>query len=543
MAMRSFRSATDEQWAKAERRARVLDRVIFSSDPRHVAVSRAAVEERVSERQIYRWLGRYEPNRNVTDLLGRYGRRAARLHPRVQAIIAEELDNWCKDKEERRLAETVGTIGDRCELEGLPRPTRATVESHLAKLPIEDLLRRESSPEAARRLKPRPGYIKRPDAPLDHVQIDSTETDLNLIDRHYRLLGRPTLVLAVDVYSGAPLGFAITLEKPSALTTALCLSHAVLPKEAWLKARGIDVEWPMNGLMWKLSMDGGPEFKNDAVIRACEEYRIEIAPRRAYNKQDRSIIERLIGTMMGIVNTMPGKTGRNVIDRGDYPSEKNACLQLHELERVLAYAIAGVHLLEPNSKTHRIPMEEWLSASSRIRARPFDAERFRIDFLPRVTRKLDSFGFSLNGLDYYDSAIADLVGDRERIGKVEIAVDPRDVSHVWVAHPITGTYVTVGRRDLVKDLISKAEVLADNRHRIAHGKASHQKTIPARKKIDEIVTTSKAKKEEARRQARNEEAAAAQIHKRPEKKPVTLPKEEPKGTPQPFADIDLTWKV
>jgi hypothetical protein len=39
-------------------------------------------------------------------------------------------------------------------------------------------------------------------------------------------------------------GFYLTLDEPSEVSVALCLAHAVLPKEAWLLERKIQAEWP-----------------------------------------------------------------------------------------------------------------------------------------------------------------------------------------------------------------------------------------------------------------------------------------------------------
>ncbi len=51
--------ASDEAWSKAVRIARELDRVLDGDLPMREAVSRAAVELRLSTRQVYNHLARY----------------------------------------------------------------------------------------------------------------------------------------------------------------------------------------------------------------------------------------------------------------------------------------------------------------------------------------------------------------------------------------------------------------------------------------------------------------------------------------------------
>ena len=42
-------------------------------------------------------------------------------------------------------------------------------------------------------------------------------------------------------------GFHLSFDDPSALAVAMVLTHAVLPKEAWLAERQISLPWPVSG--------------------------------------------------------------------------------------------------------------------------------------------------------------------------------------------------------------------------------------------------------------------------------------------------------
>ena len=95
-------------------------------------------------------------------------------------------------------------------------------------------------------------------------------------------------------------------------------------------------------------------------------------------------IERLIGTLMQRVHTLPGTTYSNPLERGDYRSEKAACLTLKELEYWLTLEIC-VHY---HGAIHRTlgtaPLVAWERAVQRgIRQwLPQDPRRFYIGFLP-----------------------------------------------------------------------------------------------------------------------------------------------------------------
>jgi putative transposase len=79
-------------------------------------------------------------------------------------------------------------------------------------------------------------------------------------------------------------------------------------------------------------------------------------------------IERLIGTMMGVVHLLPGTTFSSVDQKGAYESEKRALLTLPELERWLALQIAGVYHLSIYSALGKTPMAAWQAGIGRTKA-------------------------------------------------------------------------------------------------------------------------------------------------------------------------------
>lgn len=67
--------------------------------------------------------------------------------------------------------------------------------------------------------------------PLERVEIDHTLCDVHLVDEKTgKPIGRPWLTLVVDHYSGAILGYHMTLNPPSAASVIAALRHAILPK-------------------------------------------------------------------------------------------------------------------------------------------------------------------------------------------------------------------------------------------------------------------------------------------------------------------------
>jgi putative transposase len=99
-------------------------------------------------------------------------------------------------------------------------------------------------------------------------------------------------------------GLYLALEAPSATSVALCLAHAILPKDGWLSERGIAGEWGAAGVPECLHLDNGREFHSEALRRGCEQYGIALEYRPVRTPHYGGHIERLIGTMMGKVHLL-----------------------------------------------------------------------------------------------------------------------------------------------------------------------------------------------------------------------------------------------
>jgi len=94
------------------------------------------------------------------------------------------------------------------------------------------------------------------------------------------------------------LGFAIYLEKPSAFTAGLAISHAVLPKEQWLAEVGVQAEWPCWGKMRKVHCDNAKEFRGTVIGRACQDHDIAVDHRPPREPRYGGHIERGFGTWL-----------------------------------------------------------------------------------------------------------------------------------------------------------------------------------------------------------------------------------------------------
>lgn len=544
--------ARDDAWAQAKRQARELDRILDGPGPRQVSIARAAAELGLTTRHVYNLLKRYAPERRITVLLPRRDRpRATRLTAPVEAIIAEVLREQWLVKEAPELRPVVTEIRAQCCEAGERLPSYRAVQRRIPML-FDDLAiarGRSANPAHARRLKARPGYISA-NGLLEVGQIDHTPADIQfveVIDGVGVVVGRPYLTVVVDVFSRAILGFCLTLEKPSSLSVALCLQQALTPKVPWLAAHGLgEHDWPMFGRPRVLVVDRAKEFRGHAFARGCDDFGITIRPRHKGSVHQGGVIERLLGALNTVLQTLPGQTGRSVTERDHYPSEVRARLSFADLEACVALAVLE-HNAKPNEKSLDIPDQVWRAHASGLPSHQDDPDQVLIAFLPGGDRRLTPQGVSVHAIDYFAPWLGELVPRRDRIGKLAMRTDPRDLSHIYLRHPDTGAFLAVGRRDGRTEAVSlwEHEQARAMRRALAGGPESRIALRRAIRAIADSATrpgvgadTTKVSKHERRQAAR---AALAQAVPKPHQTPAAQPKPPPdhpirSRTPLPVED-------
>lgn len=449
---RGVLTASDDAWERAAKLASVVGPLAELSGVGHARADTAAVELGISRRQIYVLLRRWRDGEGlVSDLIpGRSsgGRGRTHLPGPVETIISEVITKGFLNRQRRTVAAVYRDVIQACRQQGLPAPSRATIERRIAGLdPVETATRRDG-PDAGRSLESAAGPVPPVRQPLEQVQIDHTVVDLIVVDERHRLpIGRPYVTVAIDVFSRCIVGLVVTLEAPSALSVGLCLAHMVTDKQAWLERIAVSVPWPMSGKPAELYLDNAAEFKSEALRRGCEQHGVKLRYRPPGQPHYGEIVERVIGTMMKSIHDLPGTTFSNPRERRSYDSEKTATLTVKELERWLALAVASYH-----GQVHRgidqTPAGRWADGVE-ANGRPTtvtNAAAFLIDFLPVSRRTLTRTGFTIDHVQYFSDALKPWVARRGKLDRFVIRRDPRDISRIWVLDPDGANYIDVPYR-------------------------------------------------------------------------------------------------
>jgi len=505
---RGLLTLPDAVWVETKRQAAIINPLAVQKTVKRKEADKAAKKLKISRRQVYRLIKQCRAGAGLlTDLaplISSGGKGKNRLQSEVESIITTVIETFYLSRQKRSMAVIEREIRKRCVQAGYPPPARNTVQARVWSLDPARVKTKREGFRATRTLLPAAGTTPPPKAPLDLVQMDHSPMDVIVVEETSRApIGRPTLTLAIDVFTRCIVGMLVTFEPPSATSVGLCLAHTVCNKQAYLERLGLpDVEWPMYGKPETMHVDNAKEFYSDALERGCEQHGITLDYRPKGQPHFGGIIERVIGTAMKKAHELPGTTFSNTKERGRYDSEARAVLTLGELEKWLVLAIATYH--GSVHKTLKVPPAYvWNNSVKPEKIYSVRDERaFLIDFLPVEKRNIGRTGFMLDHITYYADSLKPWIASRDRLDKFIIRRDPRDLSRVWVLDPPSNQYIELPYRSVGNPSVTlweqkKAVATLRETGKAAVDEAAIFRTI---EKMRLIVETAEKKSKRTRRE-------------------------------------------
>ena len=482
----------DKDWHRIRERFAAIEPLLDDPDCTRDKVRARAEAVGRHPATLYRWLQDYRYGGQISALApAKTGMRRGHslLEPEVETIVAATIDEFYLSSQKRSVQHTYNEVARRCRNAGIKRPHPNTVRNRIKVLSDKEKLRRREGAKAVRdKYAPIQGAFPDADWPLAVVQIDHTPVDLMLVDDlHRRPVGRPWVTLSIDVFSRMVTGLSVSFDPPGALAVGLCLTHAILPKEAWLAKHDITTPWPVWGIMDTVHADNAKEFRGSMLHKACEEYRIDLHWRPVARPHFGGHIERLLGTLNHEIHTLPGSTFSNPAAKGHYDSEQHAAMTLSEFERWLSILIVEVYHQRLHSELDMTPLQKYEEGIFGADERPgrglpdrlMDESRLRLNFMPYAERTVQPHGIVIDEIQYYDDVLkpwihsldpSETTGKRKR--KFIVRRDPRDISRVYFYDPELKQYFEISYRNTAHPPMSIWELREVRRQLKAEGRKS-----------------------------------------------------------------------
>lgn len=441
----------EKEWRQARFRFETINKFLSGERTRE-NIDKLSKKLRVSSSRAYELVRQFDesegPRCYLSEKTGRpLGCR--QLDPRVEAIINDAITSeWSGPGS--RVAKVWKEVKKVCSAAGYRVPAFMTVKARVQDRGQFQLDKLRIGLKAANDLhQARPGKNEA-DGPLHRWQMDHTVIDCIIVDELTRKpLCRPWVTLIIDIYTRVVIGFYLSIHAPNTYSVAMALAHAVLPKTKWLAAlNDPDLSLPYYGKPIELHMDNAKEFKSPAFRRAAEANQIKLVWRPPGRPWWGGHIERLNRTLsMGYVHYLLGTTLSNVEVKGDYNSEKEACLTFSEFREWFTRAIQIYH-----HEKHRVigvtPHQKWMEAFTKngTLTHPAlldDPAKFLLDFLPEERRAIHRSGIIFKKFNYWSPALAPYVNT----GRHKTKYNPLSLKQIWVWVP-DGRYIEVPYSDM-----------------------------------------------------------------------------------------------
>jgi len=405
----------------------------------------------VSRGSVERYLRAYEASGgDIRALVPTTTRRSAgesRLGAEVEGIVQGVLAECRAAPAQRTVRDVYFMVVERVRVrnqghppeERLMAPDRSTIGRRVQAAGAAAVLRRRPGPGERRAVEGvRPG--PRAQRPLERVELDHTVLDLIVVDEEDRLpIGRPTVTLALDVYSGLPAGLYVGFEPAGYGAVMRCLLHAILPKEDAQARYGTKNGWPVYGLPETLVVDREPHLVGGDLGDACGPLGIHLDPTPVRRPWFKGAIERQFRTQnTGLVHGLPGTTFSNVLARGEYDAEGLACISLTRFREMLHVCLLDVYGQEWNRGVGGVPAQRWAAAVAGgwTPALHHDAAEMRLLLGRSAVRTIQRAGIDHLSLRYHSAELEALRRALPGGTPVALKYDPEDLGALHVQVPV-----------------------------------------------------------------------------------------------------------
>ncbi|SEA63548.1 Mu transposase C-terminal domain-containing protein [Rubrimonas cliftonensis] len=298
-------------------------------------------------------------------------------------------------------------------------------------------------------------------APADRFQIDATVADIYLVSQfdRRRIVGRPTIYVIVDVFSGLIAGLYVGFEHASWLGAMMALINAAMDKTAYCARYGVEIteaDWPCATLPRTLLADRGEMLgpKADALVNNFGIHLENTAPYRADWK---GIVEQQFRLLPAAFRDYtPGYIEPDFRERGARDYRQDATFTLDEFTAIIIRCVLFYNNEREITGYRRdagmiaedmppVPIELWewgLSARGGAQRR-YPEDRVRLSLLPTATASVTHRGIEFHGCLYScPTAIAERWFDKARQRgrwKVDISYDPRLLDEIHL-HDARGSF-------------------------------------------------------------------------------------------------------
>lgn len=281
---------------------------------------------------------------------------------------------------------------------------------------------------------------------LERVEVDHTQLDLVVVcDRSGLPMGRPTITIVIDSFSGYVIGFYVSFWGTGLGPTLNALKIAISPKQIYTEGvSGLTHTWMGHGIFELAVVDNGLEFHSPQFKLAALHLNTDIqycAVRQPWLKPS---VERALGV---ITQSLPaqGKVHKPANNYLPPDPRKTAAITFSQLCHGLLKLFVDVMPFESNSYTLAQPYQTFKEGFETLPPPQFCSSTQELELISALSKNLTvgNSGIESAYLHYNSTELQQL---RRRIGttfKTTVKYQPEDLSYVYVQEPRSKDWLMV----------------------------------------------------------------------------------------------------
>jgi putative transposase len=319
----------------------------------------------------------------------------------------------------------------------------STIQRRVQDFDAYDRVRARYGPQYARAMFRTTVEGNRASRVLERLECDHTLLDFVVVcDQTWLPLGRPTLTLLVDSFTGYIVGLYVSFYGPGLTSAINVIKNGIMPKDEWVQAASLTQPWLGYGIPEMFVFDNGLEFHSRQLRLVAWELGVDIKYCRTRMPWVKPRVERCFADLNYLTLTKGRvfKPQPNTVRRD--PSQEK-CITFSAFVIGLLKFIVEVHPFELNSRRLERPFDLFKEASILLPPPSFPMDLERLNMIAAMSKMLRvaHHGVEFFGLNYAGVGIRDL---RRRVGekfKALVKWNPDDLSFVYVKDPTSDAWV------------------------------------------------------------------------------------------------------
>lgn len=295
--------------------------------------------------------------------------------------------------------------------------------------------------------------------PLERVEIDWTKADVMLVDPNTNKPKRPNMILAMDKYTGHPLGFHLSFEEVDSAALKQCLLHVIVPKMYLKKLYPrVKNKWVTYGIPEEIIVDNASVNDSFDFEEACLSLDIDTQFTGVASGNQKGMVERALRSLNSYyIHSLEGTTFSNTSEKGQYDSEGNACITLDTFRHMTHIALIDIMAQNRNENKGGSPVELWNNA---LEENPYLSQPLTQSILDLKiilmtginSRQITNKGIVILGKTFFSDELMELKRNMEKeyghSSNLRVRFDSNDMRSIYVYDDFKQRYIVAKPKEI-----------------------------------------------------------------------------------------------